>query len=118
MKYRFFDGREFEASNAREVCVALWKMQKFHLHDTVEAWLEANANIMRNASGEDFPSHDFDAHVQKLIQTGILQRVCPSCGYGYTAPSAISRKDNKTEICPQCGMVEALTDFIKNPKAI
>ncbi len=35
-------------------------------------------------------------------------RICPVCGKEYTAPSAMSRKDNKTEICPLCGMREAL----------
>ena len=33
---------------------------------------------------------------------------CPVCGKEYTAPPAISHKDNKTEICPLCGMREAL----------
>ena len=33
---------------------------------------------------------------------------CPVCGREYTAPPALSRKDNKTEICPLCGMREAL----------
>ena len=35
-------------------------------------------------------------------------RVCPLCGKTYTAPPALSRKDNKTEICPICGTREAL----------
>ena len=35
-------------------------------------------------------------------------RICPSCGQTYTEPPALSRKDNKTDICPTCGMMEAL----------
>ena len=35
-------------------------------------------------------------------------RKCPVCGKEYTAPPALSRKDNKTQICPLCGMREAL----------
>lgn len=46
--------------------------------------------------------------------------ICPICG-GYIPnakhpgeyPGAISRRDNKTEICSACGTVEALRDFIK-----
>ena len=34
--------------------------------------------------------------------------ICPKCGRGFTAPAAISRKDNKTPVCPSCGLVEAL----------
>lgn len=33
---------------------------------------------------------------------------CPKCGKNYKAPSAISRVDNKTPICPTCGTREAL----------
>lgn len=37
---------------------------------------------------------------------------CPICGKEYQEPPAISRKDNKkdnkTEICPDCGTLEAL----------
>ena len=33
---------------------------------------------------------------------------CPKCGRQYTAPPAISRTDNKTEICPVCGAEESI----------
>lgn len=35
-------------------------------------------------------------------------RVCPLCGRKYTEPPALSRADNATDICPDCGMMEAL----------
>lgn len=34
-------------------------------------------------------------------------RVCPICGKVYNEYPAISRKDNKTEICSGCGIAEA-----------
>lgn len=36
---------------------------------------------------------------------------CPICGNRYNKPPAISRKDNKTLICPNCGTEEALEDY-------
>ena len=36
------------------------------------------------------------------------KRICPLCGRTYLQPPALSRKDNKTEICPLCGAREAL----------
>lgn len=42
--------------------------------------------------------------------------VCPICNRDYSEHPAISRKDNKTEICPNCGIKEALFDFIKIQK--
>ena len=40
--------------------------------------------------------------------------VCPICHKNYFEPPALSRKDNKTEICPNCGIKEALEILIKN----
>lgn len=36
------------------------------------------------------------------------KRICPECGKEYSSRPALSRKDNKTMICPKCGMMEAL----------
>ena len=42
--------------------------------------------------------------------------VCPICGEDYDGYPAISRKDNKSKICPNCGIGEAFMDFIKHQK--
>ena len=34
--------------------------------------------------------------------------ICPVCGNTYQGVPALSRKDNKTHICPDCGTREAL----------
>ena len=35
-------------------------------------------------------------------------RICPLCGRTYGEPPAISRVDNETRICSQCGSRQAL----------
>ena len=35
-------------------------------------------------------------------------RICPKCGQRYTEHPALSRVDNETLICPDCGTREAL----------
>lgn len=40
-----------------------------------------------------------------------MTRICPICNQPYTAPPAISRRDNTTEICPRCGIREAMEDY-------
>ena len=35
-------------------------------------------------------------------------RVCPRCHRKYVGYPALSREDNKTEICSECGIEEAL----------
>ena len=41
------------------------------------------------------------------------RRICPKCSGPMGGYPAISRKDNKTEICSTCGLKEAL-DTYKN----
>jgi len=46
---------------------------------------------------------------------------CPLCTNVITEPRyALSRRDNKTKICPECGELEALEDFLKaqNPRNV
>lgn len=38
-------------------------------------------------------------------------KICPRCGKTYTGVPATSRKDNVTEICPECGLAEALLQY-------
>ena len=38
----------------------------------------------------------------------IIRKVCPRCGRPYEAHPALSRSDNKTLLCPDCGLREAL----------
>ncbi len=35
-------------------------------------------------------------------------KICPYCGKKYSEPSALSRADGVTAICPDCGTREAL----------
>lgn len=38
----------------------------------------------------------------------LLKGTCPRCGMSYIGHPALSRKDNRTLICPDCGTREAL----------
>lgn len=40
------------------------------------------------------------------------KKICPRCGKGYAGYPAISRVDNETEICSDCGLFEALAEGI------
>lgn len=46
--------------------------------------------------------------VFELLDSQDVYKVCPICGDEYKEEPAISRKDNKTQICPKCGIMEAL----------
>ena len=41
--------------------------------------------------------------------------VCPRCGQSYFEPPALSRVDNKTLICPDCGTRQALQSIGVEP---
>lgn len=42
------------------------------------------------------------------MKTEVVKRTCPLCGKEYTGYPALSRKDNATEICADCGTRESL----------
>lgn len=42
------------------------------------------------------------------------KNVCLRCGKWYEGIPATSRVDNETEICPDCGVEEALSSFAKH----
>ena len=42
---------------------------------------------------------------------------CPKCGKCFVGYPALSREDNKTEICQKCDINEAIIIFIKNHDA-
>jgi predicted RNA-binding Zn-ribbon protein involved in translation (DUF1610 family) len=44
----------------------------------------------------------------KNMKAKITQAICPKCEGDLTEYPALSREDNKTEICPACGIMEAL----------
>lgn len=43
-------------------------------------------------------------------------RVCPLCGQTYTDAPALSRTDNETLICPDCGTRQALDSIGVSPE--
>lgn len=46
-------------------------------------------------------------------------KICNRCGKEYTGYPALSRRDNKTMICPECGLKEAIIiakEGLKNEK--
>lgn len=42
------------------------------------------------------------------IDTNARIKICPRCGNAYHGAPALSRADNETLICPDCGTREAL----------
>lgn len=75
MKYEMIDGRVIEAESAKELCVRLWKAQKFAIHHSVEEWMTANAKVVKNITGQDCSADGFEAHVHDLIKQGILKQL-------------------------------------------
>ena len=45
-----------------------------------------------------------------------VQVVCPRCGKAYHEPPALSRLDNETLVCPDCGTREALDSIGVSPE--
>lgn len=46
----------------------------------------------------------------------MVLKKCPKCNMEYKRPSAMSRLDNKTEICELCSLAESMAIFEKTNK--
>lgn len=63
------------------------------------------SGLVVDAQGFDYPRY------VGIPMKEVDVKKCPRCSKYYTEPSAISRKDNKTEICSACGVEEALEAY-------
>lgn len=54
---------------------------------------------------------DIIKELSDYIHTGERKKTCPRCGAYITFHPAISRKDNETEICSDCGVIEAIEEY-------
>ena len=52
------------------------------------------------------------------MRNTLPERICPICGKSYRDYPALSRTDNKTEICPDCGVVQGLEASGANAETI
>ena len=59
---------------------------------------------------------DLDKTLRAFMLTYKIMEIqkCPKCHKEYTDYPAISREDNETEICPECGVREAVEAYIES----
>ncbi len=66
-----------------------------------------------NTFEEYFPDTDIDFSkdgADSILRDDIDSELCPRCFNTIDRPTALSRRDNKTNICYQCGIDEAFID--------
>lgn len=69
------------------------------------------------AEAKKYDDEDLLRDDLELLPLGQTYRIleiqrCPKCHKEFTEYPAISRKDNETEICPECGLREAMEAFM------
>lgn len=68
------------------------------------------------------PSVGQSSQAKVYRQGGVSMKVelsiCPICGKQYFGYPALSRTDNKTLICPDCGVAEAIAVFMNSKEDV
>lgn len=54
---------------------------------------------------------DHESNTIEVVEEGTKTWTCPNCEQRTTDYPAICRRDNKTEICSECGEIQAIQDF-------
>ena len=70
-------------------------------------WLPASVEndvLFRMLTAKDIPLQKWNGGHEMKTNT------CPKCGHTYQGYPALSRVDNRTKICPDCGIREAMED--------
>lgn len=62
-------------------------------------------------TGSIMVSWDNGSGLNVVYGEDVVRRICPICGEALSMHPAVSRRDNKTAICSDCGLREALADF-------
>jgi hypothetical protein len=93
-----------------------------HAKELIKSVIAGDENFddLENADSRN-SGIEVEIYEDSLEQLPDTYPLCPSCG-GYIPNNetpgaysgALSRKDNKTEICSACGTAEALADFARH----
>ena len=62
----------------------------------------------------DLLRDDLDLLHESVTRKTLEIQRCPKCGKEFTEYPALSREDNETEICPECGIAEAVEAYEKS----
>ena len=78
---------------------------------------KGNTVIHLSASVNEAKKFDTPEEAEKIFEvlnnpSFKIYPVCPKCNKDYEEHPAISRIDNKSEICPDCGTLEALDSYL------
>ncbi|PLS19540.1 hypothetical protein CVD28_03740 [Bacillus sp. M6-12] len=91
---------------------------------------EVTRDVIQMTKDKDHPIEMFEEEAVieqlkegRIIYTPMLlfraivgENTCPLCGATYQGMGSLSRKDNETEICSDCGTREAMEDFLPAKK--
>ncbi|MCR5814004.1 MAG: DUF4314 domain-containing protein [Desulfovibrio sp.] len=70
-----------------------------------------------DGAGDLLVRWDTGSGLKLIVGVDRFRKVCPKCGKGYEGYPAMSRVDG-SDICPECGVKEAITAFCQTYKTI
>lgn len=69
--------------------------------------------VAKRYDDEDILHEELESLPKTLTYKILELQRCPKCKKEFTEHPALSRVDNETEICPECGVIEAIEAYQK-----
>jgi predicted RNA-binding Zn-ribbon protein involved in translation (DUF1610 family) len=120
IRIKLEDGAVFMAQSYSDL-VSGMKLDMYSVPDTKDEYKQGVARRSEIYDGQEISYNTDKEFILELQRIGVVvdltetdKKICPRCGRIYERYGAISRRDNKTEICSECGKAEALEDFVEH----
>lgn len=99
--------------NRREITFDDFLLEIRKQYRTEQAYIQAKEELIKKLENGIYK---WDTSRTTHLRVARRDNICPLCNEEIIGYPSLSRRDNKTNICNKCGMLQALEDFIKYQK--
>ena len=99
--------------NGREISFDDFLLELRKQYRTEQAYIQAKEELIKKLENGIYK---WDTASTTHLRIAKRDNICPLCSEEIIGYPSLSRRDNKTNICNKCGIIQAFEDFMKYQK--